>query len=453
MNAILGMAHVAMKTALSPQQHDYLSKIHRSAHGLFELLNDVINFSQIEAGTLQLDSVEFKLDDVLGNLAGAMSEKTQGEKLELLFHIAPDVPQYLVGDPVRFGEVLIHLTGNAVKFSESGEVVVHIHLAEDSTLFENKIRLDVSVEDSGIGMNAEQQARLFRPFTQVDDSISRQYGGTGLGLAICKRVILMMGGDVSVKSRPGEGTCVRFSVVFDYHGDSTIVPVSPPAIMHGMNVLVADDNARSREILEDMLHGFSCQVTLCSSGREAFHLLERAPDARCYQVVLLDYDMPELDGFDTMREIQAQQGLSEGHHVLMCSLYESAGLLQTARRLGFDSVFYKPLSPSTLLDSLMKILGDEHSQISHAPLPTPEGETASLTALSDFLMQLEPDLRLRKPKKCEPILAKFCGRRWPADFQDEIRTLCESVKSYKFSIALNILNNIEARLHRDEEEL
>jgi polar amino acid transport system substrate-binding protein len=253
MNAIIGLSDLALRTELTPKQHDYLNKVHSSGTSLLGIINDILDFSKIEAGKMEMESVPFSLDAVLENLSTVVSIKTQEKGLELLFSREPDVPANLIGDPLRLGQVLVNLSNNAVKFTHEGEILVTIGLVEKE---EDKARLRFSVQDTGIGMTEEQMGKLFQSFSQADSSTSRKYGGTGLGLAISKQFVEMMDGRIWVESEPDKGTTFKFEVVLGIaeHGKSSLKKASSK--LSGMRVLAVDDNPHAREILEAYLGQF-----------------------------------------------------------------------------------------------------------------------------------------------------------------------------------------------------
>ncbi len=211
MNAIIGMSYLALGSNLNPKQHDYVEKVHLSAKSLLVVINDILDFSKIEAGHLEFEIAPFRLDSVLDNLSNVLATQAQEKGLELIFEIAPDVPQSLVGDPFRLGQVLINLASNAIKFTPSGEVVVGVSVLKSGT---KEIELEFTIKDTGIGMTAEQSESLFQPFTQADLSTTRKYGGTGLGLTISKKLVEMMDGRIRVQSEPAHGCKVSFNCLF-----------------------------------------------------------------------------------------------------------------------------------------------------------------------------------------------------------------------------------------------
>ena len=275
MNAVIGMAQLALKTDLTAKQRDYLSKIQSSANSLLGIINDILDFSKIEAGKLDMEAVDFNLEDVLENLGNLVTVKASEKKnLEVLFSTGVDVPRFLVGDPLRLGQVLINLVNNAVKFTEEGEIVV-------STIVESRpegqVILRFTVSDTGIGISEEQQNKLFQSFSQADTSTTRKYGGTGLGLVISQRLVGMMDGNIWVESEPGEGSRFIFTARFELGAEKARRQFVPHPDLREMKVLVVDDNETSRNIFREMLESFSFEVALAASGEEALSELEDAP--------------------------------------------------------------------------------------------------------------------------------------------------------------------------------
>ena len=209
MNAIIGLSHLALKTPLSPKQRDYVSKVHNAGTSLLAIINDILDFSKIEAGRLDIETTDFRLDDVISSVTTLTAQKAHDKGLEFLAHVAPAIPEHLLGDPLRLGQILTNLVNNAVKFTERGEIRLNIELLERTG---EKVQLKCSVRDTGIGMTPEQSARLFQPFTQADMSTTRKHGGTGLGLTICRRLVELMGGRIWLESEPGVGTTFYFTV-------------------------------------------------------------------------------------------------------------------------------------------------------------------------------------------------------------------------------------------------
>jgi PAS domain S-box-containing protein len=354
MNAVLGMTHLVQRTDLTPKQADYVKKIESSAKSLLGIINDILDFSKIEAGKLQFESVDFDLDTVLENLAHLMAvRKAEKENLEILFKVEADVPRQLNGDPLRLGQVLTNLGANAIKFTEAGEVLVSVRCLEKEA---TTAVLEFSVADTGIGMTMEEQERLFKPFSQTDSSTTRKYGGTGLGLSISKRMVELMDGRIGVESEPGKGSRFFFTVRLGIGSESTKpAPRHLSADLRNLEVLVADDNANSREILEELLVGFGYKVTLSSTGQEAVDEV-KAREEKPFDLVLLDWRMPGLNGIDAARQIKDVSGKKPPVTILITA-YGREDVVREAQSAGVMSVLSKPVNESLLFDAIADAFG------------------------------------------------------------------------------------------------
>jgi signal transduction histidine kinase/DNA-binding response OmpR family regulator len=357
MNAVIGMAHLALKTELTPKQRDYLNKIQSSANSLLGIINDILDFSKIEAGKLDMESMDFNLDDVLDNLANLVTVKAQEkENLEVLFGTAQDVPQFLVGDPLRLGQILINLANNAVKFTESGEIVVSTELVKRN---EDEVALKFAVSDTGIGLTKQQAAKLFQSFSQADTSTTRKYGGTGLGLAISKRLVEMMDGKIWVESEAGHGSTFAFTATFGIRREKEKKRFKPSPDLRGMKVLVVDDNVTSREIFKDMLESFSFEVALAASGKEGLTQIQNAVEDAPFELVIMDWKMPEMDGIEASKRIKSHKGLSKIPAIVLVTAYGREEIMQKAEQVGLDGFLIKPVNPSVLFDTIMQAFGQE----------------------------------------------------------------------------------------------
>jgi len=363
MNAVIGMAHLALKTDLSLKQYDYLKKIDISAKALLGIINDILDFSKIEAGKLTMESVDFHLEETLDNISTLVGIKTQEKELELLFNTDPSVPTALIGDPLRLGQILINLSNNAVKFTDSGEIVVSTDLIKKD---DSQVTLKFSVRDTGIGMTAEQAANLFQPFMQADSSTTRKYGGTGLGLTISKRLAEMMGGEIWVESQPGRGSTFSFTANFGLGKEMAKTRFKPSADLRGMKVLVVDDNATSRGILQEMLQSFSFEVIQAASGPEGLTELEKASASRPIDLVIMDWQMPGMDGIEASRRIKNHKGLSKIPAIIMVTAYGREEVMRHTQEIGLEGFLLKPVSPSTLFDAIMQTFGKAAPEISRA---------------------------------------------------------------------------------------
>jgi signal transduction histidine kinase/CheY-like chemotaxis protein len=361
MNAIMGMAHLALKTDLTAKQYDYLKKVDISAKSLLGIINDILDFSKIEAGKLDMESVDFQLEDTLDNISTLVGIKTQEKGLELLFKADPSVPTALVGDPLRLGQILINLSNNAVKFTDAGEIVVSTELVKKD---DAHATLKFSVRDTGIGMTADQSARLFQPFAQADSSTTRKYGGTGLGLTISKRLAEMMGGEIWVESNPGQGSTFSFTANFGLGKEKAKKRFKPSRDLRGMKVLVVDDNATSRSILQEMLESFSFEVSVAASGQEGLTELEKASESHPFELVIMDWKMPGMDGIEASQRVKNHTGLSKIPAIVMVTAYGREEVMQQAEQVGLEGFLLKPVSPSMLFDATMQAFGEAVPEIS-----------------------------------------------------------------------------------------
>ena len=353
MNAIIGMSHLALKTDMTPRQRDYITKVHRSGQHLLGIINDSLDFSKVEAGKLTIEAVDFELDKVLDNVANLITEKCTSKGVELVFDIAPDVPQTLIGDSLRVGQILINYANNAVKFTESGEIVIAVR-AINITL--EDVLLRFSVRDTGQGLTEEQISRLFQSFSQADSSTTRKFGGTGLGLAISKRLAELMGGNVGVESVFGEGSDFWFTVRLGIGQQSKRVLVPNPDL-RGRRALVVDDNDHARSVLRDMLEGMTFNVSDVSTGAAAVKAVaaEHA-GGRPFDIIYLDWRMPGMDGMEAARQILALD-LKPAPILMMVSAYGREEMIKEAEAMGIVNMLVKPLSPSMLFDTTMEAMG------------------------------------------------------------------------------------------------
>src|SRR5215467_11454668 len=358
MNAILGMTHLALKTKLTSKQHDYLTKTKAAAEALLGIINDILDFSKIEAGKLTMEQTEFHLDAVLDNLSTVVSQKAHEKNLEFLIAAPEDLPPVLVGDPLRLGQVLINLVNNAVKFTERGEIVVTVKLEEKGC---DRVKLKFTVRDSGIGMTPGQVARLFQAFCQADTSTTRKYGGTGLGLSISKRLVEMMEGNIWAESDHGHGSNFCFTAWFGVAATEKRSR-SLPLELARARVLVVDDNTVAGEILTDLLKQFSLRVDCVSSGNDALRELAKADTQDPYKFVLMDWQMPGLDGLETSRSIKRGGHLRNMPKILMITAFGREDILLQAQEPEIDGFLQKPVNPSVLFDTLMNLFGVAEGQ-------------------------------------------------------------------------------------------
>lgn len=354
MNAIIGMSSLAMKTELTSKQENYIHKIEISSQALLGLINDILDFSKIEAGKLDMENIDFHLDEVLDHLATLVTLKAQEKGLEVLFRISRNVPRYLIGDPLRLGQVLTNLANNAVKFTEQGEVIVKIRCLNDAP---NEAQLEFSVIDTGIGLTQEQVGRLFQSFSQADASTTRKYGGTGLGLTISKKLVELMGGDIRVESEPGKGSSFIFTAIFEKGVDRGESILAVAEELKQKQALIVDDNEASREILEHALSSLSFNVSSASSGAECIDMVEEADSSKPYDFIIMDWQMPEMNGIRTTEIIKKHPKLEHIPKIIMLTAYGREEVAKQAEKAGMDAFLVKPMNTSVLLETIMEVFG------------------------------------------------------------------------------------------------
>lgn len=387
MNAILGMLYLALKHDLSPTVRNQLSKAQGAARSLLGIINDILDISKIEAGKLSIEQVEFGLDEVIEQLSDAIGFQAEHKGLEFLIRYDPAIPSRLLGDPLRLGQVLLNLCGNAIKFTEQGEVQLSFKLIEQT---EEMLGLQVCVTDSGIGMSAEVQQKLFQKFTQADQTTTRRFGGTGLGLAISKSLVEMMQGRIWIEdSQLDKGSVICFTVKLAIAQASRqkqreLLEKAGP-LLAGIRVLVVDDNQVSRDILTEMLSYFRLDVIAVESGHRAIAVLEQADQQ--IDLVLMDWRMPGMNGDEVTKRIHTDRLVRHQPKIIMVTAYGREDVMRLSEQAGVDAFMIKPVSPSTLLDTLLSVLGrgrlfaaDQH-QSSVAGDISLSGQVAGLSVL------------------------------------------------------------------------
>jgi PAS domain S-box-containing protein len=355
LNGIIGMTELALDTDLSPDQREYLGMVKLSADHLLTVINDILDFSKIEADRLDLEHADFELRDTLDDTLATLAIRAHKKGLELADHVAADVPNDLTGDPHRLRQVVVNLIGNAIKFTEKGEIVLKVEQAGGDL---RHVRLHFALSDTGIGIAPEQQRKLFKAFSQADTSTTRKYGGTGLGLAISARLVQMMGGEIWLESELGRGSTFHFTIPFERARGPISAPLrAEPAHLHGLPVLVVDDNLTNRRILEEMLRSWGMRPTLVEGGREALDALEAAQKAgEPFALVVLDAMMPEMDGFELAARI-GRGTLNVGPTLMMLSSANRREDAARCRDLQVAAYLTKPVRQSTFLDAIMTSLG------------------------------------------------------------------------------------------------
>ncbi len=353
MNGIIGMTELALGTDLTSEQREYLTAVQTSAEALLGLINDILDFSKIEAGKLELEEIEFNLRDIIEQLADILSQRAIQKNLELLIFVHPDITTTVRGDPLRLRQILVNLVGNAVKFTDEGEVSVEVMELERD---ESTVKFQISVADTGIGIPPEKQELIFETFSQADSSTSRKYGGTGLGLAISRQLVEMMGGEIWVESEPGQGSVFKFTIVLPVVQTDTAVSVDTSPIK-GKRVLVIDDNTTSRRILQTVLSAWNCIPDEAHDGTEGVKKLQHALNAGLrYDVVLLDVVMPHLNGIDVLHTIRHTPGI-KNVPVVMMTMVNTLNVVTGRRDLKWDAYVTKPIKQAELLHALLVAVG------------------------------------------------------------------------------------------------
>lgn len=425
MNAIIGLSHLMLKTELNQRQHDYLRKIQQAGQHLLGVINDILDLSKIEAGKLVIERVEFQLEKALSNVANLIAEKAHAKGLELIFDIAPDVPQRLVGDSLRLGQILINYANNAVKFTERGEVTVQMRVRERT---EHDLLLYCAVHDTGIGLSDEQQKRLFQSFQQADNSTTREYGGTGLGLSISLELAERMGGTVGVQSELGHGSTFWFTARLGI-GQGGIRELRPSGDLRGRAVLVVDDNNAACLVLKEMLESMSFAVTTVSNGVDAIQALrQRSGQPDAYAVVYLDWKMPGMDGAETARRIHALE-LPDEPKIAMVTAFGREEVLHQIQDSGVGDVLIKPVNPSVLFDTTMRLLDDAAVRDPSGPLleTLPSALEARLASLRGARLLIVEDNEINQQVAQELLI----GAGFLVDIADNGKIAIEKVSTGK----------------------
>ncbi len=389
MNAILGMLQLLQQTDLTSRQYDHTEKAESSAKALLGLLNDILDFSKVEAGKLELDPHPFLLDKLLKDIGVILSASVGKKNIEILFDIDPALPELVIGDALRLQQVLINLSGNAIKFTEHGEVVLSVRLKRRR---DEQLTVLFSVRDTGIGMTQDQISHIFEGFSQAEVSTTRRFGGTGLGLAISQRLVHLMGGRLEVDSMAGKGSHFHFEIVLQATGAETSLEESLPALanLRGVRALVVDDNASAREVISRMVDSLGWRADLAASGMEALELLRQSIDrGRAYDVIFVDWSMPEMDGWQTAEHIRQITPSGTSPLIVMVTAHGREMLAQrlASEQALLDGFLVKPITISTLFDAVADARANQNTTMVPA---RKAGSGQRLTGLRLLLVEDNP---------------------------------------------------------------
>jgi two-component system, sensor histidine kinase and response regulator len=367
MNAIIGMSHLALQQPISTQLNDYLTKISTAAQALLGIINDILDFSKVEAGKLEMEQVPFDLRQVIDDAVTLVAERAREKGLDLRIEVSNKVPAALMGDPLRLGQILTNLLTNAVKFTEDGVVRLRAGVVDSS---DREVTLQVAVRDSGVGMSSEEQSRLFKSFSQTDGSTTRRFGGTGLGLAICKKLVELMGGKIAVRSAPGQGSefAVRFTVPLAEEATwSAPVSIAAPADLGGVHVLLVDDNELNRQLGLELIERRGGKVTTAVNGKIAVDMLSQQPDPLPWDLVLMDIQMPIMNGIEATRAIRTHDRF-HALPIIAMTAHAFAEERQACIAAGMNDHLSKPIVPNQLYATITRWGGREYSMTLPAPL-------------------------------------------------------------------------------------
>ena len=372
MNAVMGLTQLALETELTPKQENYLQKVKGASSALLGIINDILDYSKIEAGRMDLEQTQFYMEEVLRDVFHLFASAAEAKGIEVIVEIDPDVPLSLIGDPLRLGQVFNNLVGNSIKFTESGEIHVHVELVEGN---DDIVIVRCAVRDTGIGLSREQAERLFQPFTQADGSITRRYGGTGLGLTISRNLVQLMGGDISISSKQGQGSTFAFHAQFGRGPERRGLAARQD--LSGLRALVVDDHKVVAEILANMLRSWNCDAQASTDGAETVSLIRQAESAgRPFDLLVLDWLMPQMDGLVVVRAIEeaiASGSLKRPHTILIVTGHGKDEIMGLAGPLQLDGIVLKPVIPSRFLSTILRrfhpslVLTPEASEVEQTP--------------------------------------------------------------------------------------
>ena len=448
MNAIIGLAHLALQTALTVKQRDYIEKVHRAAKGLLGIINDILDFSKFDAGKLVLERADFDLRDTLDSVIALTREMASSKGLQFEFELDDDVPQWLSGDALRLNQVLTNLISNAVKFTDNGMVKVHCSAQRSNR---TEVMLVFVVTDTGIGMSADQTTRIFEPFSQADETTTRRFGGTGLGLSISKRLVEAAGGTLALESRLGEGSCFRFTwpcaLAADQRSDPGPVESKILPVLSGLRVLLVEDNQINQLVAVELMQSVGVEVDVADNGQKALEKLHAKPDG--YDLVLMDLQMPVMDGHEATRRIRA-----DGRWSMLPVIAMTAHVMVEERQRcleeGMNDHVGKPIEPNDLYRTLAVWGGRPEAAMVRAEGGTRPGvsmgssETGAswLSRLAVALPALDLDAALRRVRGDQALYASLLAR-YVADQHDIVERFEAAMRSNEGAVAMRLAHGFK----------
>lgn len=353
-NGIIGMAYLMLRTKLNAKQNDYTHKIRSSAENLLEIINDVLDISKLEAGKVNLEKIPFSIEEVFELISNQLGYKCSEKGLELIFKNDINLPEIIIGDALRIRQILLNLINNAIKFTEKGEIIVSTRIIEDGS---DQVKIEFSIEDTGIGIDSGKLSKLFTPFQQADDSISRKYGGTGLGLSICKHFVDLMAGEIWVESELNKGSKFYFTAIFDLDHKEGHTLKHDVVNLQNLNILLVDDSDTTRDVLCDMLSEYSSEVHMAASGEDALQMIEASKKRiHEYDLILMDWKMPGKDGIETASEIKSMMHMSKVPAILMLTGYDLDEVRKNDKSVHIDAFLSKPVIKSALIQTISQLI-------------------------------------------------------------------------------------------------
>jgi two-component system, sensor histidine kinase and response regulator len=427
MNAVIGMTGITLETNLTGEQQEYLNIVKESAYTLLGLLDDILDFSKIEAGKIELETIDFDLRTVVEGITDTLSHRASDKKLELVYLIHSQVPVFLRGDPVRLRQILMNLGGNAVKYTDKGEVLIQVELQQETP---DLATILFSVTDTGIGIPEDKQARIFESFTQADGSTTRKYGGTGLGLSISKRLVELLHGKIGVESRPNQGSRFWFSVTLEKQKEVRPVPPIIPIDLHQKRMLIVDDNRTNRTILNKMLESFGCAPEAVDSGTEALRILENAAGQnKPFDLVLLDMCMPVMDGEQTLRAIKNNPKIKDVTVIVLTSL-GVRGEVARLEALGCEGYLLKPTKQSQLFDTIITVLNQRNNTPEREPIPVITRHTIAEQKFKQVRILVAED----NPMNQKLAMALLTRAGYPAEIMENGKLVVDALKKTSYDL-------------------